>query len=146
MPHNASENKAVLSEIPTKIHKTAKKRRLFKKPKTKLADRTQPTQTFVQHMPFDMKIFKALKRRDSLPTNRLRSQRSTSWLVRVNIIELKYIAAHDGSVYLTVQIGDRIFRTSSKSCGQLQFNELFKYEIENMETMKVMNSLVKITV
>lgn len=144
MPLN--ENKAVLSEIPTKIRKTAKKTRLFKKPKAKIADRTQPTQTIVQHMPSNMKIFRALKRRDSLATNRLRSHQSTSWLIRVNIIELRYIAAHDESVYLTVQIGDRIFRTSSKSCGQLQYNELFKYEIENMETMKVMNSLVKITV
>ncbi len=73
----------------------------------------------------------------------------TSWLVRVNIIELKNVSGRNENVYLTVEIGDKLFRTrgnSMSATAALKYDELFRHEIENIETYEVMNLLVKITV
>ncbi len=61
----------------------------------------------------------------------------SSWLIRVNIIELRYfemlnqtqsqIALQPVAIYLTVQIGNKTFKSSVKPLKSLIFNEVFVF-------------------
>ncbi len=72
----------------------------------------------------------------------------TSWLIRVNIIELRNVSGQNENVYLTVNVGDKLFRTRAKPINNtvLKYDELFRHKLENIETYEVLNLLVKITV
>ena len=73
----------------------------------------------------------------------------SSWLIRVNIIELKYFDIYfqnenfnNENIYFSIQIGDKTYKTSKRSIKNLVFNEvdLFKSYISKLKLSKIVQS------
>lgn len=50
----------------------------------------------------------------------------TSWLIRVNIIKLRHIVGQNENVYMTILIGNKLFKTSVKKNGSLKYDEVIR--------------------
>ena len=70
----------------------------------------------------------------------------TSWLVRVNFIELKHILGNNEHLYCIIEIDDQLFRTKTLPIDCLKFNELFSHRIENIKSETFYHSIITISV
>ena len=114
---NHSDQLASINYQSKSVGDNSKKKRGKSKPRTDTKI-DQLTLHLIQN-----KALKEIRRLDSLSSTRIR-HRLTSWLIRVNVIEIKYVQAQHEDLYLTVQIGNRTFWTSTKPKGEVQFNEV----------------------
>lgn len=52
------------------------------------------------------------------------SHKLNSWIIRVQLIEIKHLLGNEKNVYCTVRIGNQLFKTSVKPIDKLRFNEV----------------------
>lgn len=58
-----------------------------------------------------------------------KTSKVTSWLVKIQLLEIKHLMGTYRNIYCTVKIGDQLFKSSVKSVDKPRFNEVKLYLI-----------------